>query len=190
MESVFHRNFQISRGKKCLATSALPYINSFKNWRVSVVRNTVQKNHGKNAKWLSCWFVFILGGQDEKEEQRMSDGSLCSTDRAGKGNHRGEMARTKPLFKKACLFSPPPLILMLHSTKSSIRIIINIYQRSLSATLRESQIIQRPVEVQLHFSAVSQKKVKSKSPSRTLPEVLLYWSARKTWLQHFHMSIT
>lgn len=140
-------------------------------------------------------FVFILGGKVEKEEPGVSDGSLCSTDRAGKGKHRGEMARTKPLFKKSLPFSSPlpppfpPLILMLHSTKSSIRIIINIYQRSLSATLREGQIIQRPVEVQLHFSAVSQKTVKSKSPLSTLPEVLLYWSPRKTWLQHFHMSI-
>lgn len=65
---------------------------------------------------------------------------------------------------------------MLHSIKCSIRTIINIYQRSFSATLTEGQIIQRPVEVQLHFSAVSQKKVKSKSPLWTFLEVLLYWS--------------
>lgn len=65
---------------------------------------------------------------------------------------------------------------MLHSIKSFTRIIINIYQRSFSAALTEGQIIQRPVEVQLHFSAVSQRKVQSKSPLCTLPEVLLYWS--------------
>lgn len=65
---------------------------------------------------------------------------------------------------------------MLHSIKSFIRIIINIYQRSFSAASTEGQIIQRPVEVQLHFSALSQRKVQSKSPLCTLPEVLLYWS--------------
>lgn len=65
---------------------------------------------------------------------------------------------------------------MLHRTKSFIKIIVNTYQRSFSAALTEGQIIQRPVEVQLHFSAVSQRKVQSKSPLCTLPEVLLYWS--------------
>lgn len=65
---------------------------------------------------------------------------------------------------------------MLHSIKDFIRIIMNIYQRSFSAALTEGQIIQRPVEVQLHFSAVSQRKVQSKSPLCSFPEVLLYWS--------------
>lgn len=74
---------------------------------------------------------------------------------------------------------------MLHSIKSFIRIIINIYQRSFSAALTEGQIIQRPVEVQLHFSAVNQRRVQSKSPLCTLPEVLLYWSPPENVVQTF-----
>lgn len=67
---------------------------------------------------------------------------------------------------------------MLNSIKSFITIIKTSirYQRSFSAALTEGQIIQRPVEVQLHFSAVSQRKVQCKSTLCTLPEVLLYWS--------------
>lgn len=141
---------------------------------------------------LSDWllsFEVIFGGGHRKGEQRVSDGSLCTAGSC-KLVLRIDIARkttqvkwciVEAIFKSLFFISSPPfffnlLILMLHSVRSFLRIIINIYQRSFSAALTEGQIIQRPLEVQLHFSAVSQRKVGSKSPLCTLPEVLLYWS--------------
>lgn len=134
MEFRFHRNFQSKFQRKAVSRHiCLAFYQLFQN---SESFGSQKYRPGKS--WQKCKameflaFVFILGGKVEKEEPGVSDGSLCSTDRAGKGKHRGEMARTKPLFKKSLPFSSPPSLPSLDSDAAQHKIFHQDHNKHLS----------------------------------------------------------